>query len=75
MAKCGLQGGVLAYQASFFTIPHPCLFLPPLTKQSAPKKAGVIQPLLIWSPSIGDSREGKGYVANPPTYGHPRRQG
>ena len=35
-------------QASFFlTIPHPCLFLPALTKRSAPKKAGVMSPLLI----------------------------
>ena len=23
--------------------------------------------LLIWSPSIGDPREGRGYIANPPT--------
>ena len=39
-------GGVLARRAHarhrFLTIPHPCLFLPPLTKQSAPKKAGVM---------------------------------
>ena len=36
-------GGVLACAGHlFFTIPHPRLFLPPLTKQSAPKKAGVM---------------------------------
>ena len=43
----------------FFDCSSPVPVLPPLTKQSAPKKAGVLWPLLIWSTaapsnSIGD---------------------
>ena len=52
---CLLSAGVSARRASFFfTIPHLCLFLPSLTKQPAPKKAGLMEPLLICSPSFGD---------------------
>ena len=73
------MGGVLARRAPaghlFLTILHPCLFLPLFTKQSTPKSAGVMQPLLIFFPSIGDPREGSGYVANPPIFGPLRRQG
>ena len=53
----------------FLTIPHPCLFfsLPPLSPNNLPPRRQGMSPLLIWSPSIGDPRERRGYVAIPPT--------
>ena len=62
--RSNYYGGVLAHRARaghlFLTILHPCQFLSPLTKQSAPKNAGLMWPFLILSPSIGDPREGRG---------------
>ena len=57
------------------TIPHSCLFLPLLTKQSTPKNARVMSPLLILSPYMGDPREGRGYASNLPIFGSPRGHG
>ena len=41
----------------------------------APKKARVRKPLVILSPLFGDLRECWGYIAIPPSFGPPRRQG
>ena len=50
----------------------PC---PATTKLSVPKNIGVMKPLLILSPTIGDPREGRGFVANLPILGPLRRHG
>ena len=50
-SACSLQrGSISAPGLFFFPSPHLCLCLPPLTKQSATMKAGVMLPLLIWPP-------------------------